>query len=303
MLDGIGQHTPPTLPPLLLVAVTGPGRLLVSAGTRTLAVLSNGTLSGRGMDVFEAGWMQDFFADMGGVQWMAHIRGRDEAPEDWATLNATFGPALARNVLRRILATVRGTRHGGTVIIVPHRRVPELLRERRYVNVNYEFFENDHRKRILTLTIELMNELAKQEPPGERATVGWTEYKASEAKRLVEMDRALFDVAHLIADLTHVDGAVLMTDRLELLGFGVEISGGVPEVSTVARARDLAGTEREQVRTDRVGTRHRSAYRLCHALRDALVIVVSQDGGLRFVRWHHDAVTYWDQVATAPFEV
>ena len=44
------------------------------------------------MDVFEAGWMQDFFADMGGVQWMAHVRGRDEAPEDWAMLNATFGP-------------------------------------------------------------------------------------------------------------------------------------------------------------------------------------------------------------------
>jgi len=148
-----------------------------------------------------------------------------------------------------------------------------------------------------------MNELAKHEPTTKRPTVGWTEYTASEAKRLVEMDQALFDVAHVIADLTHVDGAVLMTDRLELLGFGVEISGGLPPVSTVARARDLTGTERDLVRTDRVGTRHRSAYRLCRTLRDALVIVVSQDGGLRFVRWHHDAVTYWDQVATAPFEV
>ncbi len=37
VLDGIGQHTPSTLPPLLMVAVTGPGRLLVSAGTTTLA--------------------------------------------------------------------------------------------------------------------------------------------------------------------------------------------------------------------------------------------------------------------------
>ena len=81
-------------------------------------------------------------------------------------------PALARHVLRRILATVRATRHGGTVIIVPHSRVPELLGEGRYVNVKYEFFENDRRQRILTLTIELMNELAKHEPPAERATVG-----------------------------------------------------------------------------------------------------------------------------------
>jgi hypothetical protein len=133
--------------------------------------------------------------------------------------------------------------------------------------------------------------------------VGWDEYEATHLRQLVHMDQELSDVAHLVADLTHVDGAVVMTDHLDLLGFGWEIAGGLSEVSTVARARDLAGVERETVRTDRVGTRHRSAYRLCQELRDALAIVVSQDGGLRFVRWDNDAVTYWDQVATAPFEV
>jgi hypothetical protein len=66
----------------------------------------------------------------------------------------------------------------------------------------------------------------------------------------------------------------------------------------VARAHDLEGTEREWVRTDRVGTRHRSPYRLCQAVRDALALVVPQGGGLRFIRWHDDGVTYWEQVAT-----
>jgi hypothetical protein len=77
--------------------------------------------------------------------------------------------------------------------------------------------------------------------------------------------------------------------------------GDLPEVPWVMRARDPAGEEREWVRTDRVGTRHRAAYRLCHVLRNVLAIVVSQDGGLRVVRWHNEAVTYWDQVATAPW--
>jgi hypothetical protein len=99
-----------------------------------------------------------------------------------------------------------------------------------------------------------------------------------------------------------IDGAVILSDHLEVIGFGGEIAGNLPEVSRVARASDLEGTVREWVRTDRVGTRHRSAYRLCHEAQDVLAVVVSQDGGLRFVRWHDGAVTYWDQVATGPWE-
>jgi len=125
---------------------------------------------------------------------------------------------------------------------------------------------------------------------------------ASRSQQLSQMDEALFEVAHLVADLTRVDGTVIMTDCLEVLGFGVEIAGELPEVPRVARAHDLEGAEREWVRTDRVGTRHRSAYRLCQALRDALALVVSQDGGLRFIRWHDDGVTYWEQVATGLWE-
>lgn len=117
------------------------------------------------------------------------------------------------------------------------------------------------------------------------------------------LDEALFEVAHLVATLANVDGAVVMTDDLEVLGFGAEISGALPEVESVDRSLDLQGTGRVRERTDRVGTRHRSAYRLCQQLHDALVIVVSQDGGVRFVRWQDERVTYFDQIATGPWEV
>ena len=146
-----------------------------------------------------------------------------------------------------------------------------------------------------------MNELARAEGANQ-TPVGWSAYEASRARQLGEMDESLFEVAHLVADLTRVDGAVLMSDCLEILGFGVEIAGELPEVPRVARAHDLEGIQREWVRTDRVGTRHRSAYRLCQSVREALALVVSQDGGLRFIRWHDDGVTYWEQVATGPFE-
>lgn len=50
-----------------------------------------------------------------------------------------------------------------------------------------------------------------------------------------------------------------------------------------------------------VGTRHRSAYNLCHVLKDVLAIVISQDGGVRFIRSNNEAVMYWDHQATFAF--
>jgi sensor domain DACNV-containing protein len=296
-----GRETQQAIPPVLIIAVSGPGRVLVSAGTVTIAELTNGTLISRGMDVFHASWLEDFFA--GGIELAAPIeKGRPRAPS--VTIAPGFATVLACHVLRRVLATVRGFQHGGMLIIVPERGSNELLTDGRYIRLKYAFADEESRRRVRTLTAKILNEVAAAHPgQSEGQGAGWNEYETSDARGVIEGDAALFEAAHLVADLTHVDGAVVMTTGLDLLGFGGEIAGDLPEVPRVMCARDLAGVDREWVRTDRVGTRHRSAYRLCHTLRDALAVVVSQDGGLRFIRWHKDAVTYWEQVATTPWEV
>jgi Probable sensor domain DACNV len=296
-----GRGTEQTIPPVLTVAATGPGRLMVTAGAVTLAELRNGTLSGRAVDVFEAQWLHARLSDVGRLTYAAHMRDREQAGGPRAEIHPTFGAVLAGHVLRRIVATIRAAQHGGTLIIVPSGRVPELLLDGRYMRVKYGFTEEEPRRRILTLMGHIMNDLAKGEAGGK--VVGWSAYEASRSQQLSQLDEALFEVAHLVADLTRVDGTVIMTDCLEILGFGVEIAGELPEVRRVARAQDLEGVEREWVRTDRVGTRHRSAYRLCQAVHDALALVVSQDGGLRFIRWHDDGVAYWEQVGTGLWDV
>jgi len=294
-----GRETEQAIPPVLIVAVAGPGRVLVSFGTTTIAGLTHGTLVSRGMDVFQAPWLEDFLAPAAQVS-SVHGDGHQQSHEAIAAVDARFASVLASHVLRRILATVRGAQHGGMLIIVPEHRAKEVLGDRRYIRLKYPFMDEEPRRRIGTLATAIMTELATLSCG---KAVGWHEYQSSDSAQLIARDEALFEAAQLIADLTRVDGAAVMTTRLDVLGFGGEIAGNLPEVPRVARARDLAGRDRESVRTDRVGTRHRSAYRLCHVLRDALAIVVSQDGGLRFVRWHEDAVTYWEQVATGPWEV
>ena len=71
----------------------------------------------------------------------------------------------------------------------------------------------------------------------------------------------------------------------------------------VARALDAEGRAKVRESVERDGTRHRSAYRLCNFVRDALAIVVSQDGTVRFVKWHEGEVTYWDHVSTSVLDV
>jgi predicted deacylase len=246
--------------------------------------------------------MQARLAEVSAVQRASHVRVREWVDERWADVDSTVGAVLAGHVLRRILTTIRSAQHGGTVVVVPAGRVSELLADGRYMRVKYGFTDDEPRRRILTLMVEVMNELARS-GAADGTAVGWEAYEGSRARPLAALDEALFEVAHLVADLSHVDGTVVMSNSLEILGFGVEIAGELPEVLRVARAHDLEGSERVWVRTDRVGTRHRSAYRLCQAVRDALALVVSQDGDLRFIRWHDDGVTYWEQLTTGLWEV
>jgi hypothetical protein len=175
-----------------------------------------------------------------------------------------------------------------------------------HLAIKYPFLDEEPRRRIPSLAAGITTRLVELHPRAStkpRDRVSWADYEASADPRLAELDEALFEVAHLVAMLANVDGAVVLTDELEILGFGAEISGALPEVPSVDRSLDLEGKERIRERTDRVGTRHRSAYRLCQSLHAALIIVVSQDGGVRFIRWQDERVTYFDQIATGPWEV
>jgi hypothetical protein len=301
-----GRRIRQTIPAVLMAAVTGPGRVLVSKGTRTMGALAGGTLVDVATDVFSAPWLASLFHELGAAQRAAHALSPESTCGPHAQLDPAFGQQLAQHVLRRVVATIRGARHGGTLIFLPTEKARELCSDGRTLAPKYRFSDEEPRRRLFSLTVQIMNELARlhpQMPDEARPRVGWAEYEASADSRLAALDEALFDAAHLVGMLAEVDGAVVMTDRLEILGFGAEISGALPDVETVERSLDLDGTRRITERADRVGSRHRSSYRLSHHLHEAFIVVVSQDGGVRFVRWQDDHVTYFDQIATGPWEV
>ncbi|MGC9967199.1 MAG: putative sensor domain DACNV-containing protein [Syntrophobacteraceae bacterium] len=293
-----GRKTTGSLPPSLAIQVTGPGRLAICKGGATISTLKSGLIACPKEDISVSGCLQASFAPSDNSLFRLHKEARECEGKSWAILDEALIKILTQQVYRRIVSVMRNFHHGGTLILVPPEKAAELASENRYIDIKYKFTEEEPRHRLGTLYLQLMNTLAEE--CGKRGIfhcpVGWNEYVASDSVAIERLDEAIFEAAHFIADLTTVDGAVVMTKSLELLGFGGEILGRSSKIETVARVLDAEGEQRQVESTLGVGTRHRSAYRLCRELHDVVAIVVSQDGAARIIVWKDDMVVYWDQV-------
>jgi hypothetical protein len=293
-----GRDAPPPLPRALILRVHGPGRIAADVGLETLCKLEEGELSDVSMDVFESRWLPDSFAPVREELAEIHAGLRDQARKKgqvWARLDNDITRVIGQHTIKRIISAVRDSHHGGTIVIVPPDLADDII-DGRYVSLKYNFVDAEPRRRFRTLIVDVMSELARSYAgTPARDPVGWDDYEASSEEVLSLLDEAIFEVAHLIADLTAVDGTVVMTQRFEMLGFGGEISGDLPAVKTVARALDVEADAAVEESAEGVGTRHRSAYRLCKELSDVIAVVLSQDGNVRFVKCKDEAVTYWDQ--------
>jgi DisA bacterial checkpoint controller nucleotide-binding len=293
-----GRDAPPPLPRALVLRVHGTGRIAVDLGQKTLCKLDEGRISDVSMDVFRSRWLPDSFAPVRQELAEIHEGLRDQARKKgqvWARLDNDITRVIGQHTIKRITSAVRDSHHGGTLVIVPPDLADDIM-EGHYVSLKYGFVDAEPRRRFRTLIVDVMSELALSHAgTPARDPVGWDDYEASSDAALSLLDEAIFEVAHLIVGLTAVDGAVVMTQRFEMLGFGGEISGDLPAAETVARALDLEADETIEEPTDGVGTRHRSAYRLCKALGNVIAVVISQDGNVRFIKRKNGAVTYWDQ--------
>ncbi len=294
-----GRKTFPPLPPCFVIYVTRPGQISVCIGSEMVASLQGGQITGPLPDVFTARWLMESFADVRFEIMELHEAAKNESDRPWAQLEPEFGKIISQQVVRRIISVIRNSHHGGTLVYLPPEMNDEILSESTIINIKYPFRRDAARRRFRYLTLKIMNALAAihDEPGNTGKVIGWQEYVTCHSQEIALLDEAIFDVAHFIAVLSETDGAVVMTKRGELLGFGGLISGDFNTVETVNCALDVEGDIAEPESSERVGTRHRAAYRLCHELHDALVIVISQDGNVRFVKWHKGSVTYWEQAS------
>lgn len=276
------------LPDVLVIHVLAPGHLLIARGSTPIVELQGGRLRERGLDLFQSQWMTGLFAPIRAEVVQLRTSGGDRLP----TVDEDVVRAVGQHLLRRALSAIRRARHGGTLLIVPPDDQGNL--DIPGVTLKYRFADQDTRRRFRQLILSMLSTLQQVAAREGHAHVDRAFYQQRDDPELRILEDAVVELAQLMASLAAVDGALVMNRRLELLGFGGEITEATP-VPQIHRALDLEGLQTAAEVVDGVGTRHRSVYRLCLAHPDTLGFVVSQDGSVTIVHARDHRVLCWDQ--------
>jgi len=200
--------------------------------------------------------------------------------------------------LERMLFYIREKQHGGMVIIIPKSIDKTDTRITDRLNIKYAC-SYDY---IWDILVRSLVNHRKYYDSFDRLWVGLDPVTAKEFRAYYqlcredeELDEALGDVAQAVAALTSVDGAVVMTDRFEIVGFGAEVTAISPSLKGIVVS---AGSNHVSAAIESYGTRHRAAFRFCSSFEDSVTFVVSRDGGVKAVKRVGSEVILWPDINT-----
>jgi hypothetical protein len=112
-----------------------------------------------------------------------------------------------------------------------------------------------------------------------------------------DREHELTGAVRLVTTLAAIDGVVLLTPSLSVLGFGAKIKSE-REVGHLYDAIDFIryGTAARTIDASRFGTRHGSMFRYCRDDRRAIGVIVSQDGQVRLTMSSGRSLILWENV-------
>lgn len=199
------------------------------------------------------------------IKWVdEHAADLPDCPDLMTSLLGFGSPASwvrSVNVLVQLAVSMRAHGRGGLLLVVP--AANESWRESIVAPIPY----------AVSPPFSQLAHLSR-EVPAEGGQLAWQE----SVSRIVDT----------LAGLTAVDGAVVMTDQHELLGFGAKITRrkGRSRVERVTVTEPIEGGAAVLAHPEELGgTRHQSAAQFVHDQRDAVALVASQDGRFTIFEW------------------
>lgn len=273
-----------------IIHVRDPGWLLFYNGYALMAEWRGRNFHGPQLDVFQSGLLKERFAGH-------RLRMVEGLGMDCLSRNLDFSAyselshRVALQFMKRIINLVRTSGHGGSLVIVPdeHEGVEVATK---WIDCKYSAAPDTAGLRFRSLLQAIIRRVGQLCPDGTNAEEAWQVFRNSLDSELDQLEEAFFELARLFADLMQVDGALVLDQRMCLVGFGGEIRVD-RNVFQVEQALDLEGVEVVDwdVRGD--GTRHRSVYRLCSVEPEVIGFVISQDSQVRMIASVNDAVIFW----------
>jgi hypothetical protein len=264
---GISQHPIYDRIGAITIEVTDPGIIRVGIGALRSMVVFGGR---------STAFLRDA-QDMTLTTRLRSILGKDVSGKSMAETSTAWRECLALGLLARM---VLEDRHGGMLLVVPHETDAWKSSLKPFA---HEYVEPDSAIRDSIRAAE-RHEIS-------RANV-FTKLNQSDASDSIkDAMLAAFsqinwdpeDILRPVARLAAVDGAVVLSDEIDILGFGAMISvSSVPDLYLIQPGQRDAVKIRVE---DAGGTRHQSAVRFVGHHHGSFALVISHEGHLSLAHW------------------
>jgi hypothetical protein len=279
-------------PEALVVMSTRPGELSISRGDRPVLRLRDGGIVTAAQSVLLRGPVAEFFDAACGVviRNACQLSGIDQNPAEDNGLSFAH-----QSFIESVLLYTAEREHGGTLLFVPEEITHEDSRLPSRVSIKYVLPSTRPRHALVSAMAARLKHNALAERLQNRRTVRAEELEQLDALAGDQQtsEDAARDAARFIASLTVVDGAVVLTDTLRIIGFGAEVTASFSGGDKVHVAHTAEATETKEVRFAEYGTWHRSAFRFVASLEPSVGFIMSQDGGVKAARQVGSRLVMW----------
>jgi hypothetical protein len=272
-----------------IIHVTGPGHIAVRCAGKLIGALERGLVVDATLDVFDSEWLPAMFVREREDIRAAHQASQANVESPTFAEHSLVGK-VGQQMLRRAIQLVRGAHHGGLILVL--NTEGESAARPTGLNLKYALGQDEPSHRYRSLLLRILEATAATTT---KPSVGWADFASNESPLFSALEQEVFEMSRALANLTAIDGALVLDKRFGILGFGAEVSAELPSPRRVFRALDAEGQVREPEEVENVGTRHRAAYRFVNDHPDGLAVVVSQDGGVSFVAKRNGEIVFWEQ--------
>lgn len=279
------------LPRNLTIAAMEPGSMSVACGASTVLSLRGGRLL-EPSPVLREGPVYEFFREAIEQVYLELCDVCGFPPSKMENLTQVY-----MQYLKKVLLRMREKAHGGILLVVPDEWASDDVTLGGRLHVKYVCTRARARRLLLDSLIlgERQRSLQRDHAPGDEAHPLLIEEVFDLFARRTRTDAALSDLVDFLAGLSAVDGAVVLSDRFRVLGFGAMVT--VPsDLWQVKIATDSRGEYSATIPIESYGARHGAAFRFCEGSEAFVSFVVSQDGGVKAVKKLGEDVMLWEDV-------
>lgn len=277
----------------LRVRVLGPGEMKITLHGRVLCTYKSGRIREPERALINTGCIYDFFRETSFLL-CREVKAATGHPAGDEPVHERDEWAIAYLLrLQDLIERMQQLGHGGCILVVPDASYQNST----YITIKYRC-RDDTIWNCLRGSLILSHQFYAR-----RLSDG---VNRSHPEELVDVQFEMKDVENGLRDslaapvrLTAVDGAVLMTRKFELLGFGTVVKLPQEAKYKVFSCQDRRASQPKRVPLEKYGTRHRSAFEFCYLCPNSVAIVASQDGGLKLVTRVGSHVHFWEN---SPFD-